>query len=172
MFSFICFLNKRVNNREAGDLRRQRVHYDVIVMRMNPLSDIIPCRGDTTTRRPSYTPLASQVKKELINLKHKIMFKFRSLHDTWVSRELKIFPHQWQAYVYPISPSSWLRMTWRCKEPGHAQQAYEWYIFSWIFGIRFITSSTTYTHILCYSEDLPRHYVALKMYAFIISNTH
>ena len=25
-------LNKRVNNREAGDLRRYRTHYDVIVM--------------------------------------------------------------------------------------------------------------------------------------------
>ena len=29
MFSLIC---ARVNNREAGDLRRHRVHYDVIVM--------------------------------------------------------------------------------------------------------------------------------------------
>ena len=33
MFSLICFwINGWVNNREAGDLRRYRAHYDVIVM--------------------------------------------------------------------------------------------------------------------------------------------
>ena len=33
MFSFICaWINGWVNNREAGDLRRHRAHYDVIVM--------------------------------------------------------------------------------------------------------------------------------------------
>ena len=33
MFSLICVLiNGWVNNREAGDLRRHRAHYDVIVM--------------------------------------------------------------------------------------------------------------------------------------------
>ena len=33
MFSFICvWINSWVNNREAGDLRRFRAHYDVIVM--------------------------------------------------------------------------------------------------------------------------------------------
>ena len=34
MFSLICiWINDWVNNREAGDLRRYRTHYDVIVMR-------------------------------------------------------------------------------------------------------------------------------------------
>ena len=33
MFSLICaWINRWVNNREAGDLRRHRFHYDVIVM--------------------------------------------------------------------------------------------------------------------------------------------
>ena len=33
MFSFICvWINSWVNNREAGDLRRFRAHYDVIIM--------------------------------------------------------------------------------------------------------------------------------------------
>ena len=33
MFSLICaWINAWVNNREAGDLRRHRAHYDVIVM--------------------------------------------------------------------------------------------------------------------------------------------
>ena len=34
MFSFICiWINSWVNNREAGDLRRYRVHCDIIVMK-------------------------------------------------------------------------------------------------------------------------------------------
>ena len=34
--SFICaWINGWVNNREAGDLRRHRAHYDVIVMYIN-----------------------------------------------------------------------------------------------------------------------------------------
>ena len=38
MFSLICaWINGWVNNREAGDLRRHRAHYDVVVM----LDDII-----------------------------------------------------------------------------------------------------------------------------------
>ena len=36
MFTLICArINGWVNNREAGDLRRYRAHYDVIVMRAN-----------------------------------------------------------------------------------------------------------------------------------------
>ena len=35
MFSLICaWINDWVNNREAGDLRRHRGHYDVSVMRL------------------------------------------------------------------------------------------------------------------------------------------
>ena len=41
MFSFICvWITVRVNNREAGDLRRYRAHYDVIVM--TPLRGVLP----------------------------------------------------------------------------------------------------------------------------------
>ena len=36
MFSLICaWTNGWVNNREAGDLRRHRAHYDIIVMEIN-----------------------------------------------------------------------------------------------------------------------------------------
>ena len=36
MFSLICaWINRWVNNREAGDLRRYRAHHDVIVMQRN-----------------------------------------------------------------------------------------------------------------------------------------
>ena len=46
MFSSICvWLNGWVNNREAGDLRRHRAHYDVIVMNLL-LQDgpVAPCK--------------------------------------------------------------------------------------------------------------------------------
>ena len=47
MFSLICvWINDWVNNREAGDLRRYRAHYDVIVMRNyipQYLWDLITC---------------------------------------------------------------------------------------------------------------------------------
>ena len=42
MFSLICvWLNGWVNNREAGDLRRHRAHYDVIVMIYNTIGSIL-----------------------------------------------------------------------------------------------------------------------------------
>ena len=42
MFTLICArINGWVNNREAGDLRRYRPHYDVIVMHLDPLENMI-----------------------------------------------------------------------------------------------------------------------------------
>ena len=44
IFSLICaWINAWVNNREAGDLRRHRAHYDVIVMNIYTLSKILLC---------------------------------------------------------------------------------------------------------------------------------
>ena len=42
-FAFICvWMNGWVNNREDGDLRRYRAHYDVTVMQLNdPLRDVV-----------------------------------------------------------------------------------------------------------------------------------
>ena len=43
MFSLICTLNNCwVNNREAGDLRRQRAHYDVVAMESHFSTTVIP----------------------------------------------------------------------------------------------------------------------------------
>ena len=42
MFSMICaWINGWVNNRQAGDLRRNRAHYDVTVMLQNSLGFVI-----------------------------------------------------------------------------------------------------------------------------------
>ena len=48
MFSFICaWINGWVNNRDAGDLRRHRAHYDVTVIVFNDydflLATVCPC---------------------------------------------------------------------------------------------------------------------------------
>ena len=49
MFSFICVrINSWVNNREVGDLRRYRAHYDVSVM--EPVLDKIPAPYGVTRR--------------------------------------------------------------------------------------------------------------------------
>ena len=57
MFSLICvWINGWVNNRETGDLRRHRSHYDVIVMKKNcqkksshPMRGIRPSVGQSET---------------------------------------------------------------------------------------------------------------------------
>ena len=48
IFSLICaWIHGRVNNREAGDLRRHRSHYDVTVMRFHSPWSVYPtlCEG-------------------------------------------------------------------------------------------------------------------------------
>ena len=49
MFTLIfARINGWVNNREAGDLRRNRTHYDVIVMKGQVLRKAFPCRHAVT----------------------------------------------------------------------------------------------------------------------------
>ena len=47
MFSLICaWINGQVKNHEAGDLKRRRAHYDVIVMVDNEMSHFRGCHGE------------------------------------------------------------------------------------------------------------------------------
>ena len=57
MFSLICaWINSWVNNREAGDLRRRRTHYDVIVMHfVNVSFGVLKC-----TPLPPHSPSTSE----------------------------------------------------------------------------------------------------------------
>ena len=55
-FSLICvWINGWVNNREAGDLRRHRSHYDVIVMINSPHADITSLSRHITCGISSHT---------------------------------------------------------------------------------------------------------------------
>ena len=63
MFSFICvWINDWVNNREAGDLRRQHGHYDVNVMKAGAMA----CKYF-----PYYWPFVMEVQRSLLNSPHK-----------------------------------------------------------------------------------------------------
>ena len=78
MFSFICvWINGWVNNREAGDFRRYRAHYDVIVMPLEILAKFYRINSmlisvvdgcgisDETTRR--WMPLSVNDDKSVLD---------------------------------------------------------------------------------------------------------
>ena len=74
MFSLICArINRWVNNREAGDLRRYRVHYDVIVMliwfalkEIQLVSIILCSRWCFSSPRLTVLPLSITPKRGMI----------------------------------------------------------------------------------------------------------
>ena len=54
IFSLICaWINAWVNNREASDLRRHRVHYDVILMRIHEMHVLHLCLTTCNTWPPA-----------------------------------------------------------------------------------------------------------------------
>ena len=109
-----CFLSPapekgRKNNREAGDLRRHRVHHDVIVM-MEMIFN--PCRREFNFRKQKTS-----------------IFSFISL-----AQVAAIPPFGRQGPIYPSYSISML-MIWRRKVTGDQQQ---WYLFGypWIFRLQ------------------------------------
>ena len=68
MFSLICvWLNGWVNSREAGDLRRHRAHYDVIVMISRHYRDV--AWASWRLKSPALRPFVEQANKKS-NLLH------------------------------------------------------------------------------------------------------
>ena len=68
MFSLICvWINGWVNNREAGDLRRYRAHYDVIVMNFGIKMVLAPL---FTTPE---SPMTSKNKGNVYNQSHRLL---------------------------------------------------------------------------------------------------
>ena len=64
MFSLICArINNWVNNREAGDLRRHRGHYDVSVMNISQIEGILP--------KGPYLPCVSMAGRALLTGYHR-----------------------------------------------------------------------------------------------------
>ena len=89
MLSLICvWINDWVNNREAGDLRRYRIHYDVIVMYRNSILPSCDLRCLNTTsyvhywshcdERTRYTAIIEMILTKF-NQKHLLTFRWHLL---------------------------------------------------------------------------------------------
>ena len=74
MFTLICArINGWINNREAGDLRRNRTHYDVTVMCWQCV-DYYHCFN---YQYPLFTPIPPSTMDDSFETRnHKILFKF------------------------------------------------------------------------------------------------
>ena len=71
MFSFICaWINSWVNNRKAGDLRRHRAYYDVIVM----------LRGKSPCPERPHDRAISQIPQCIRQISHNAPFCNRNVH--------------------------------------------------------------------------------------------
>ena len=70
MFSLICvWINGWVNNREAGDLRRYRAHYDVTVMVNDPTPEVHYLKGVIYTVDSRY--ITAEYNTTLHTLRHR-----------------------------------------------------------------------------------------------------
>ena len=94
MFSLICaWINDWVNNREAGDLRRRRAHYDVIVMPQQ-----------NTTKHKSCA-------QSLWKLSTAVALKDITTHD------MEPFPHHWPFVMANVG------LLWRLPDGFPSQKA-------------------------------------------------
>ena len=122
MFSLICvWINGWVSNRDAGDFRRHRCHYDVIVMisqhskdqKKTPfhLSSTITILDENTHRipdfknrlancpwKPGYTWLITQCKFTIAYPRHHIRWHMMPKKESKVLREADVAV--WVAYNY------------------------------------------------------------------------
>ena len=95
MFSFICSrINDWVNNREAGDLRRHRAHYDVTVM---PLS----LSGRLTILRIHSGYDFLDFTNWLVVIFQRIDFVFLSFcFSMWWLGAMTVYRHRWRTVYY------------------------------------------------------------------------
>ena len=108
IFSLIC-INGWVNNYEAGDLRRHRVHYDVTVMNCLNASEIILADMDNIDQYQTTT---------------KIQLHKNRPHAQWLVRTLylrNLFEHTQPLYKYDKNNCIAIRWTikyiiWPCKQ--------------------------------------------------------
>ena len=78
MFSLICaWINGGINNREAGDLRRHRAHYDVIVVNNREAGDLRRHRAhyDVIVMLPEAVLICIPLDREHVSIKFHLQFK-------------------------------------------------------------------------------------------------
>ena len=99
MFSLIyAWINDWVNNREAGDLRRQHVHYDVIVMSLWFQSRLVQ-RYTAITMQNIYKTRFHALQKHLLSAVMGL-FNFNHAHLNWTP--LWLNPLTWGASDYGL----------------------------------------------------------------------
>ena len=120
MFALICvWINGWVNNREAGDLRRHRVHYDVIVMIFSAIVADIHVMWVTNSSFPfpiRPTTAATPAREPVIP-------SYTTPKTTAPPGECLILT------LLPLKPEcsrrtrvhTWLLMHWLLGSPGHQQ---------------------------------------------------
>ena len=110
MFSLICtWTNDKVNNRDAGDLRRHRVHYDVTVMFQTH-----PC----PTNAEQLSKYSDGIKKcslfrlywvtFITSLQGAVLLNWFNRIRAWISNCIKCFV--WYAIIHPclnLTPFKW-----------------------------------------------------------------
>ena len=95
MFSLIyAWINDWVNNREAGDLRRQRGHYDVIVMLTVPL----------TVPWGSHSPISNRKFRQ--SHLGKVHHEMRT-HTRWLILKFRVGKPRDMCLVFPNRSKIW-----------------------------------------------------------------
>ena len=76
MFPLICTrINGWVNNGEAGELRRYRVHYDVIVMGLYVEKILLPKTAEA--QKPPLSPLVVGMNFKLLFLSDTLIYSWK-----------------------------------------------------------------------------------------------
>ena len=95
MFSLICaWINVWVNNREAGDLRRHRAHYDVIVML------------ESLVRYPDFVPRSFIIIGVFRSIPTSVQYIPRHMHTVFALLCFVVVIH-WLIYPYPSGLLHW-----------------------------------------------------------------
>ena len=82
--SLICaWINGWIHNREAGDLRRYRAHYDLTVMRTSEISisDHVDCKQISNAYRAWYQILVPQIQNVSMQFNSSVVVVWASICD-------------------------------------------------------------------------------------------
>ena len=94
MFSLICvWINDWVNNREAGDLRRYRAYYDVIVMNTAVADGLIPYVASASTAE-----IVCAGYKTTVFYRKRFELLFTDILLLVTHRKYKYFLHYWNRF--------------------------------------------------------------------------
>ena len=112
LFFFICvWINDWVNNREAGDLRRYRAHYDVIVMYLRPQIRQTPTHDFKTRIITSSFSFEETIPESVTLIINDFLSKFNSDHDGPSMNLIKSIKEDLSRPLFLIiNPSSCIRI--------------------------------------------------------------